>query len=154
MSSTPIEPIKSAETAAPMLPEEMVRSRGVIAWSSFFFALLQSICGAIVAINGLRIAIGIGALALSTGAGAAMVRFHTDAIRVPMIVIALLGSLLNLAILMHVRHLRNRPAAQWRQKPLSPKQKRTELAQLVLSLLTLALIVVEEYFHLTLHHSL
>jgi|SRR5579859_3305353 len=154
MSSTPIEPVKSAETAAPVLPEELVRNRGVIAWSSFFFALLQSICGAIVAINGLRIAIGIGALVLSSGAGAAMVRFHTDAIRLPMIVIALLGSLLNLAILMHVRHLRNRPAAQWRQKPLSPKQKRSEFAQLVLSLSTLALIVVEEYFHLTLHHSL
>jgi hypothetical protein len=154
MPSTPLEPIKSAETAAPMLPEELVRKRGVIAWSSFFFALLQSICGAIVAINGLRIAIGIGALALSTGAGAAMVGFHTDAIRVPMIVVALLGSLLNLAILMHVRHLRNRPAAQWRQKPLSPKQKRTELAQLVLSVSTLALIVVEEYIHLSLHHSL
>lgn len=154
MSSTPLEPIKSAETAAPMLPEELVRNRGVIAWSSFFFALLQSICGAVVAINGLRIAIGIGALALSTGAGAAMVRFHTDAIRVPMIVVALLGSLLNLAILMHVRHLRNRPAAQWRQKPLSLKQKRTELAQLVLSVSTLALIAVEEYIHLSLHHSL
>ena len=155
MSSTPLEPIKSAETAAaPMLPEELVRNRGVIAWSSFFFALLQSICGAVVAINGLRIAIGIGALALSTGAGAAMVRFHTDVIRVPMIVVALLGSLLNLAILMHVRHLRNRPAAQWRQKPLSLKQKRTELAQLVLSVAALALIVVEEYFHFNLHHTL
>ncbi len=154
MSSTPLESIKSAETAAPMLPEEVMRNRGVIAWSSFFFALLQSICGAIVAIDGLRIAIGIGALALSTGAGAAMVRFHADAIRVPMIVVALLGSLLNLAILMHVRHLRNRPAAQWRQKPLSPKQKRTEFAQLVLSVSTLALIVVEEYIHLSLHHTL
>jgi hypothetical protein len=137
-----------------MLPEELVHNRGVIAWSSFFFALLQSICAAVVAINGLRIAIGIGALALSTGAGAAMVRFHTDAIRVPMMVVALLGSLLNLAILMHVRHLRSRPAAQWRQKPLSLKQKRTELAQLVLSVATLALIAVEEYFHFGLHRTL
>src|ERR1700761_8666428 len=77
MSSTPLEPIKSPDTAAPILPDELVRNRGVIAWSSFFFALLQSICGAVVAITGLRIAIGIGALALSTGAGAAMVRFHT-----------------------------------------------------------------------------
>jgi hypothetical protein len=153
MSSTPLEPIKSPETAAPILPAELVRSRGVIAWSSFFFALLQSICGAIVAINGLRVAIGIGAFALSTGAGAAMVGFHTDAIRVPMIVIALLGSLLNLAILMHVRHLRNRPASQWRQKPLSVGQKRSELAQLVLSLATLVLIAGEEYLHLSLHHS-
>ncbi len=156
MPSTPFESIKSPEAAAAtrVVPEELVRNRGVIAWSSFFFALLQSICGAVVAINGLRIAIGIGSLALSTGAGAAMVRFHTDAIRVPMIVIALFGSLLNLAILMHVRHLRNRPASQWRQKPLSVRQKRSELAQLVLSLATLALIGVEEYLHLTLHHSL
>ncbi len=154
MPSTPFESIKSPEAAAPVVPEELVRNRGVIAWSSFFFALLQSICGAIVAINGLRIAIGIGSLALSTGAGAAMVRFHTDAIRVPMIVIALFGSLLNLAILMHVRHLRNRPASQWRQKPLSVHQKRSELAQLLLSLATLVLIGVEEYLHLTLHHSL
>jgi hypothetical protein len=136
------------------MPKELVPKQGLIAWSSFFFALLQSICGAVVAINGLRLAIGIGSLALSTGAGAAVVRFHADWIRVPMIVIALLGSLLNLAILMHVRHLRSRPAAQWRQKPLSPRQKRGELAQLVLSLATLALIGVEEYLHFSLHHSL
>ena len=153
MSSTPLEPLKAHELPAPPLPNERVRNR-VIAWSSFFFALLQSICGAIVAINGFRLAIGIGSLALSTGAGAALVRFHADSIRVPMVVIALLGSLLNLAILMHVRHLRHRPAAQWRQKPLSVRQKRSELAQLVLSLATLVLLGVEEYLHLSLHHSL
>jgi hypothetical protein len=67
MSSTPFEPLKSRDAAAPLLPDELVRNRGVIACSSFFFALLQSICGAVVAINGLRIAIGIGSLALSTG---------------------------------------------------------------------------------------
>jgi hypothetical protein len=154
MSSTPLEPVKSQKSVAPMVPDELVRNRGVIAWSSFLFALLQSICGAVVAIDGLRVAIGIGALALSTGAGAAMVRFHTDAIRIPMVVIALLGALLNLAILMHVRHLRNRPASQWRQKPLSLHQKRTELAQLLLSLATLVLIGVEEYLHLSFHHAL
>jgi hypothetical protein len=147
--ATPSEPIA---TTAPA--NEVVRRQGVIAWSSFFFALLQSICGAIVAINGLRLAIGIGSLALSTGAGAAMVRFHADAIRVPMLVFALIGSLLNLAILMHVRYLRSRPAAQWRLKPLTPHQKRMEMTQLVLSLATFVLIGIEEYLHLTLHHSL
>jgi hypothetical protein len=154
MSTTPSEPIESRVNTTPAVSDEVVHKQGLIAWSSFFFALLQSICGAIVAINGLRLAIGIGSLALSTGVGAAMVRLHTDAIRVPMIVIALLGSLLNLAILMHVRHLRKRPAAQWRQKPLSQHQRRTELAQLILSLATLILIGVEEYLHLSLHHSL
>ncbi|MGB8538196.1 MAG: hypothetical protein WCD57_17370 [Acidobacteriaceae bacterium] len=153
MPPTPLEPIESQETPASIVPGELVRNRRVIAWSSFFFALLQSICGAIIAINGLRIAIGIGALALSTGAGAAIIGFHTNAIRVPMIVLALFGSLLNLAILLHVRYLRNRPASQWRQKPLSTRQKRTELAQLVLSLATLVLICGEEYLHFRSHHS-
>jgi hypothetical protein len=154
MSTRPLEPLKAHELSPEPMPNELVRKQGLIAWSSFFFALLQSICGAVVAINGLRLAIGIGSLVLSTGAGAAIVRFHTDSIRIPMIVIALLGSLLNLAILMHVRHLRSRPAAQWRQKPLSLHQKRGELAQLVLSLATLVLISVEEYLHFSFHHSL
>jgi hypothetical protein len=154
MSTTPSEPIESHVVTTPAVPDALVHKQELIAWSSLFFALLQSICGAIVAIDGLRLAIGIGSLALSTGVGAAMVRLHTDAIRIPMIVIALLGSVLNLAILMHVRHLRKRPAAQWRQKPLSQHQTRTELAQLILSLATLILIGVEEYLHFSLHHSL
>lgn len=154
MSSLPVEPLKTEDIPASPVPGELARSRGLIAWSSFLFALLQSICGAIVAINGLRLAIGIGSLALSTGAGAALVRFHADWIRIPMVVIALIGSVLNLAILVHVRHLRHRPAAQWRQKPLSPRQRRGELAQLVLSLATLLLLGIEEYLHLSLHHSL
>jgi hypothetical protein len=149
MSTTPSEPLESSAVT-----NELVRKQGLIAWSGLLFALLQSICGAVVAINGLRIAIGIGSLVLSTGAGAAVVRFHGDAIRIPMIVLALLGSLLNLAILMHVRHLRHRPAAQWRVKPLSKHEKRTELTQLLLSLATLVLIGVEEYLHFSFHGSL
>jgi hypothetical protein len=149
MSTQPLESV-----SAPLVSRRLADNRPWIAWSSFFFALLQSICASIVAINGLRLAIGIGAFALSTGAGATMVAFHADAIRVPMIVIAVLGSLLNLAILMHVRYLRKRPASQWRQKPLTPQQKRTEVTQFVLSVATLALVVLEEGLHLHLHHSL
>jgi hypothetical protein len=154
MSTTPLEPLKAGELPTPPALNEVVRRRGLIAWSSFFFALLQSICGAFVAISGLRLALGISSFALSTGVATAMERFHADRIRIPMMVIALLGSLLNLVILMQVRHLRNRPAAQWRQKPLTLRQKRGELAQLVLSMATLVLLGVEEYLHFSLHHSL
>ena len=76
-----------------------------------------------------------------------MDRFHQDWIRVPMIGLALLGSLLNLVILMQVRHLRNRPASRWRQRPLSPHKIRMERVQMVLSLATLILIGLEEYLH-------
>jgi hypothetical protein len=147
------ENASSPPVPSPLVPREIVRSQGAIAWSAFFFALLQSICGAVVAVNGLRLAIGIGSLALSTGAGAAVVRFHTDWIRRPMMAVALLGSLLNLAIFLHVRYLRNRPASQWRRQPLSPHKLRMERLQLVLSLATLVLLGIEEYLHLGFHHK-
>jgi hypothetical protein len=154
MTTTPVGSAEPNDTSAVLIQPDIASRQGVIAWSSFFFALLQSICGAVVAINGLRLAIGIGALALSTGAGAAVVRFHADWIRIPMIVVALLGSLLNLAIYLHVRHLRSRPASQWRQKPLSPHKLRMERVQLALSLATLVLIGIEEYLHFGFHHKL
>jgi hypothetical protein len=154
MPTTPVHSIEPKDSPAQLIPSDVSSRQGVIAWSSFFFALLQSICGAVVAINGLRLAIGIGSLALSTGAGAAVVRFHADWIRIPMMVVALLGSLLNLAIFLHVRHLRNRPASQWRQVPLSPHKLRMERVQLGLSVATLVLIAIEEYLHFGFHHSL
>jgi hypothetical protein len=154
MSTAPLEPLNSQELAAPPVANELVRNQGVIVWSSFFLALLQSICGAFVAIDGLRVVLGISSLALSTGAAAAMDGFHVDSIRIPMMAIALLGSSLSLGILMHVRHLRNRPAAQWRQKPLSLHQKRMERLQMDLSVATLVLLGVEEYLHFAHAHSL
>jgi hypothetical protein len=151
---TPVQTFESEESSARSLEDAANRKRGLIAWSSFLFALLQSICGAVVAINGLRLAIGIGSLALTTGAGAAMVHFHADWIRRPMLALALVGSLLNLAILIHVRHLRKRPASQWRQKPLSAHKLRMERVQFVLSIATLLLIGIEEYLHFGFHHKL
>jgi hypothetical protein len=121
---------------------------GVIGWSSFFFAVLQSICTFFVAVDGLRLVIGAGSLAVSVGIGTAMDRFHQNWIRVPMMALALLGACLNLVILTQMRYLRNRPASQWRQTPLSPKRIRMERIQIALSLATLVLIGIEEYLHL------
>ncbi len=128
--------------------------QNTIAWSSLLLAVLQSICGAVVALDGLRLAIGLGSLALGAGAGAALVTFHVDAIRVPMLAAALLGAIFNLAILWHVRNLRRRPSAQWRQRPLSRGQIRMSRLQVLLSLTTLLLILIEEYLHFGFHHSL
>jgi hypothetical protein len=62
-----------------------------------------------------------------------------------MMVLALLGSSLNL---IQIRHLRNRPASRWRQRALSPNRIRVERVQMALSFATLVLIGVEEYLHL------
>lgn len=81
-----------------------------------------------------------------------MGRFHADWLRIPMLSFALVGSVANIAVLIHMRWLRNRPAAQWRRKPLTTHQRRMEQLQWVLSIAALVLIAVEESLHVHLHH--
>ncbi len=123
--------------------------------SSLLFSVLQSVCTAVVALNGVRLAIGIGSLAMTTGLGAAMEHFHQITwLRVTLLVGALSGSILTLGIVLRAIRLRNRPAARWRLRPLSSKQKRMELLQVSLSLVTLLLVAIEEYLHFKLCHTL
>lgn len=147
----------STKASSPLaLPTDLdtTFARPALVWSTFFVAFLQSICAGVIAINGLRLAIGLGSLALSFGTGAAIVWFHSNWIRIPMVLFAFLGAALNLAIYFHVRHLRKRPASQWRQKPLSPSNLRKQRLQLFLSLATLLLVGLEEYLHFGFHHTL
>jgi hypothetical protein len=119
-----------------------------VAWSSFFFALLQSVCTFFAAVDGLRLLIGIGAFAISASVGSALDHIHADWIRLPMIVLALAGALFNLVILWQVRRLRHRPSTAWRFVPPSHKKVRMERLQFVLSALSLLLITLEEVLHL------
>jgi hypothetical protein len=151
MTSPPVKPHESEDSLP--LPGATAGVNIVVAWSSFLFVLLQSVCTFFTALDGLRVLIGVGALTSIVGAGKFWDRFHTDWIRVPMVGFALAGALLNLIVLMHVRYLRNRPASQWRQKPLTRGKIQKERVQLVLSLVTLVLVLVEEITHLrTFHH--
>ncbi len=153
MSTTPVKSQDFEATQPQHTIDKAGNAQGIIAWSSFFFALLQSICTFFAAVDGLRLVIGVGSLAMSAWVGATLDRFHADWIRLPMIGLALFGSLLNLTILMQVRRLRNRPASQWRQKVLPPGKIRMERVQMALSIVTLFLIVIEEYLHFrTCHH--
>lgn len=135
-------------------PNGSAGARTLVAWSSFLFAVLQSVCTLFTAVSGLRLAIGISSLAISAGVGAELDRFHANWIRVPMLSFALIGSLLNLAVLMQIWSLRRRSASRWRQKPVSRRSLRMERLQVFLSLTTLLLIGVEEYLHFHQFHSL
>ncbi len=146
-------PIEPGHSTWKDLTAQLDRTSGLIAWSTFAFAILQSVCTFFTALDGLRLIIGVGALAAITQAGATWDHFHTDWLRVPMILFAAAGSLLNLAILRRIHRLRNRPASKWRQQPPTPGKRRMEHLQLTLSIATLALIAMEEITHLrTFHH--
>jgi hypothetical protein len=123
----------------------------LINWSSIIFAVLQSACTAIIAISGLRVAIGLSALAAAAGIHAPARGFHQDAIRIPMMALALLGAVINLFVIWKVRNLRSKPAAQWRQQPVSKKKLNSERFQIALSILTLLLLAAEWFTHPMLH---
>jgi len=120
-------------------------------WSGFVIAVLQSACTAVMVISGVRVVIGLTALTAAAGLHTPAHGFHSDIIRVPMMAIALIGSVLNLYVIWKVRRLRNRQSAQWRQKPLSSKKKRSEQLQIALSLLTLVLLAAEWITHPLVH---
>jgi len=120
-------------------------------WSAILFAILQSACTAVIAISGVRVAIGLSALAAAAGIHAPAKGFHQDAIRVPMMLLALAGSLINLFVIYRIRNLRKKPASQWRQKSLPASKRRAENLQIALSVLTLALLAAEWVIHPMVH---
>ena len=86
----------------------------LVGLTSLFFILLQSACTAVMAISGVRVVIGLSALAAAAGLNRPATGFHADAIRIPMMAIALIGSFVNLYVIWRIRSLRSRPSSQWR----------------------------------------
>lgn len=120
---------------------------------SVVMALLQSLCTAVLTISGIRVAIGLTALAAASGIYAPAKGFHQDAIRIPMLILATVGAVVNLAVLAWIRHLRNRPSAAWRRRELSVKERRSERLQVVLAVVTLVLVGLETWTHPMVHRT-
>jgi len=137
------------QQAAPQIPAKLRAIGGL----SLAMALLQSLCTAVFVISGVRLAIGLTALAAVSGIYAPARGFHQDAIRIPMLILATVGSVVNLAVLAWIRHLRNRPSAQWRRQELSTKQKRSERIQIALAIVTLILVGLETWTHTKIHRT-
>jgi hypothetical protein len=126
-----------------------------VGWSSLFLAIVQSVCTIFVALSGLRLLLGAAAFGAALGVmKIADERIHIDAVRIPMVMFALVGAVFNLVALWQVRRLRGRAASAWRQKPVSRSKFASEKVQLTLSVLTLILLAVESFYHLRLTHHL
>lgn len=121
----------------PVSDEHGASSSGIrshwIGWSSFFFAVVQSVCSALVALSGIRLLIGVAAFGSAVGLLKIADKFHFRGIRIPMMLVALVGSLFNLVAIWQVRRLRGRSASAWRQKSLSRRKLKAERLQLRLS---------------------
>jgi hypothetical protein len=147
-TENPPEISKGAEESGPKM---LAVDAQLLNWSSIVFAVLQSACTAVIAISGVRVAIGLSALAAAAGIHAPAHGFHQDAIRIPMMALAFLGAVINLYVIWKVRNLRNKPAAQWRQQPVTKKKLNSERFQIALSVLTLLLLAAEWITHPLVH---
>ena len=125
-----------------------------IGLTSLFFILLQSACTAFMALSGLRLFIGLGSLAAATAGTNLLASIHGAAIRIPMEIVAIAGSVINLYAIWRVRSLRARPSSQWRVAPVTAEKKRAESIQIAIAIVTLLLVVIEWTFHIYLHHSI
>ena len=142
------EPIPNTTAGAPRGKSVAVHfNLKLVNWTIFSFALLQSVCSAFIALSGIRLLIGVGAFAAATGVLKLADRMHIDAIRIPMMLLALAGSAINLLALWRVWSLRRRPASAWRQQPVSARKRTSEFLQFSLSVLTLLLLAAELYAH-------
>lgn len=121
--------------------------------ASFLLALLQSLCTAVFVVSGVRLAIGLTALAAVSGIYAPARGFHQDAIRIPMLILATVGAVVNLAVIAWIRHLRARPSAQWRRTEPTAKQLRSERLQIALAVVTLILVGLETWTHPMIHRT-
>jgi hypothetical protein len=139
--------------ASPASAEEPAGRRAwLVSMTSLAFIVLQSACTAVIAISGIRVAIGLSALGAATfGIHAPAHGFHRDAIRIPMMIAALAGSVINLYVIWRIRTLRARPSSQWRVQAVSGKQRRSELFQIALSVITLVLLAAEWITHPMIH---
>jgi hypothetical protein len=144
---------KNATNLTAVSPEQPVKNRAwLVSATSFAFILLQSACTAVMAISGVRVAIGLSALAEATiGIHAPAGGFHRDAIRIPMMIAATVGSLINLFVVWRIRSLRARPSSQWRVQPVTPRQRRSEFFQIALAIVTLVLVAAEWITHPMIH---
>jgi heme/copper-type cytochrome/quinol oxidase subunit 2 len=131
---------------------EKLNRLSFLSGTSLLFAAAQSLCTAVFTISTVRVAIGVASLTAGVFLKP-LVPIHRDSIRIPMLIIATAGSVINLLVLAWIWRLRRLPSAQWRKRDLSKKEKRSERLQVAMAVATLILVALEAWTHPILNHG-
>jgi len=118
-------------------------------WAVMILAFLEAACVFSVAAAKAGLLLGSAGAVLSGWS----VFLHRDAIRIPVLLVAMAGAGFNLYLIWKRQRLRNSPAAAWRKRPLTKRERLKTGLVFWLSVLTLVLGFAEIYFHRLLHHT-
>lgn len=140
--------ILDQQSEAPVKPAELhlpVRN----SWITLIISIVEAVCVFAVAAAKAGLVLGSAAIALTGWT----LLLHRDVIRIPLLFIAIVGSLINLYLLWRAHRLRTAPSAAWRRRPLTSREQWRIGLVFSLSVVTLALGMAEIYFHRLLHHT-
>src|SRR5260370_23982053 len=88
-------------------------------WAVLLLAFIEAVCVFSVAAAKAGVLLG-SAAAIATGWS---VSLHRDAIRIPVLLVAMTGAGFNLYLIWKRRRLRNSPAAAWRNRALTNRER-------------------------------
>src|ERR1700679_986223 len=114
--ANPTELLKETKESPPetdatgLTPGEPKRWFPTVAWTSLAFAAIQSMCTLMQGLGAGRLVLNFLSLAAASSVFATTRFIPQNALRIPMIIIAVIGSVLNLIVIAQVRRLRNRPS--------------------------------------------
>lgn len=128
---------------------ERAPKRG-ISLGAVLVAVLGAPCAAVALVGPLAVVLGLGSAfaALSTNVLSVL---DTDPIRIPLMLLALLGAGANLYTVWHGHRLRHQAAAEDRFVPLTRLERRRAYAVVALAVLTVAFVAFELVAHAYLH---
>jgi len=118
-------------------------------WGAFLLATVEALCLFVVTAG----RTGIALSTISASVTGWVTFLHRDIFRIPALLLAIVGSMLNFWILWRSHRLRNAPSAAWRMRPLTTKERWRIGVVLALSALTLFTAGFEIHFHRLSHHS-
>lgn len=107
------------------------------------FAVLESICVFLIGLGKLGILVGVATLLAAEKASS----FHSEKFRIPILLLAVIGAVVNLYSVWNFHRLRNAASAAWRRRPLTGRQKTKHVLLVLFSVVALLLVGAEIYVH-------
>lgn len=126
-----------------------LRFSGTGSWTAFILSVVEAAC--VFAVMAAKSGLLLGSLAgFMTGW---TVFLHKDFLRIPALLAAIIMTLVNAFILWRFFSIRNSPAAAWRKRPLTKRERLRIGMVLFLSVITLLVAFREIYLHRLGHHT-
>ncbi|HKD82409.1 MAG TPA: hypothetical protein VKH81_22160 [Candidatus Angelobacter sp.] len=117
-------------------------------WGAFLLAAIEAVC--VFYVSAAKLGLAVAAATIATSGWATVL--HRDVFRIPMLALASLAAACNLFLVWRARSLMNAPAAAWRRRTPTLRERWRTRTVVAVSLLTLLLAAAEVVIH-HLHQS-